>query len=344
MKRRFCAMLFLALLLYTHCALAAKARSIASEADSAFHAQHLAGHIGAIDCVATGNYIKVRTEPGGNKLVGHLEQADAFDLVDVRDGWALIRVTASAPTSPDSRADMTGWVDADYIDCACSDDEYASNSVSPARPAIDGVLPPDQWQSYEDVLDAYYYVATAISPESYEDFNDYIRDVEHILGEAASEWAYYPTLSSGYIIRDLNQDGVDELVILYPEDTEGAQIISLYTMENQRPKLLLYGWTRNNYYLTKDGGIANYGSNGASYPIYYVFDIVGTSLKVRGGLIGDITEAGEPLTYYTTDTDYDTSNDVLLDGNDAWDTPFAEEDHCPAGVVTFAEYGESRSK
>lgn len=210
--------------------------------------------------------------------------------------------------------------------CACGED----------------VLPPDQWQSYEDVLDAYYYITT-LSRESYQDIDAYMEDVERILGTAL-EWEYCPTLNSGYIIRDLNQDGTDELVILYPENTEGAPIISLYTMENQRPKLLLYGWTRNNYYLTKDGGIANYGSNGAAYPVYTVFDIVGTSLKVRGGLIGDIDEAGEPLTYYTTDDDYDTSNDVLLDGNDAWDTPFAEEDHCPAGVVTFAEYGESRYK
>ena len=38
--------------------LAAKARSISSEADSAYHAEHLKRHIGESSCFATGNYIK----------------------------------------------------------------------------------------------------------------------------------------------------------------------------------------------------------------------------------------------------------------------------------------------
>lgn len=126
--KRFLTLLFILTIVNTSSAFAAKARSIGNDADSSFHANHLALHIGESSCHATGNYIKTRSQSDQDKIIGHLEQADVFQLLEVRDGYALIQVTNSHKSSPDSWEGMTGWVDSDYIDCACSSDEYASRS------------------------------------------------------------------------------------------------------------------------------------------------------------------------------------------------------------------------
>lgn len=118
------------LLLPASGALAAKARSIVTDADSDFHAAHLLLHLNTTQCHATGNYIKTRSKPGGSTVVGHLEQADSLLLLAIEDNWAKIEVTASAQTSPDSFVGMTGWINTDYLDCDCSEAEYWGNSSS----------------------------------------------------------------------------------------------------------------------------------------------------------------------------------------------------------------------
>lgn len=123
--KRFCSfILFILLLISCESAFAAKARSISSDADSAYHADHLQRHLGETDCHATGNYIKTRSKANGNKVIGHLEQADEFILLDVKNNWAQIEVVYSDKTSPDSWEGMTGWVNSDYIDCDCTHIEY----------------------------------------------------------------------------------------------------------------------------------------------------------------------------------------------------------------------------
>ena len=336
MKRLICVGMIMLFLFCANEALAAKARSITTNADSDYHDSHLALHIGDINCHGTGNYVKIRTQAGGDKIVGHLEQADAFNLVDVQNGWALIQITTSASTSPDSQAGMTGWVDADYIDCNCSDTEYYSGNANLNSSSAAGVLLPSQWNTYQDVLDTYYYVAsekvTGIVNEPQ------MREIENLLG-VLLEPTMYPSLNAGYIIRDLNGDGIDELIILFPSQYEESEIITLYTLENNRPKLLLYGANRSRYCLAVDGGIVNYGSDGADYSRYYVFDIVGTKLVVRGVIISDVDNSGNVCYFYTTDTDLDTTNDIPVDEDYAMHHKFAEEDHNPQGFISFAEYG-----
>ena len=119
MKRIPLLVLIIFLLLNGNSAYAAKARSIASDADSQYHAKHLKNHLGETTCYATGNYIKARNKANGSKVIGHLEQADEFILLNVQNGWAQIEVKSSAKTSPDSWNGMIGWVDSDYIDCNC---------------------------------------------------------------------------------------------------------------------------------------------------------------------------------------------------------------------------------
>ena len=145
--RRLCSViLFVFWLLTCESAFAAKARSIASVADSAYHAEHLRNHLGETTCHGTGNYIKTRNKANGNKVIGHLEQADEFILLDVKNGWAQIEVVYSDKTSPDSWEGMTGWVNSDYIDCNCTPELYFSNSTlssTLSHPFPVGM--PDRW-------------------------------------------------------------------------------------------------------------------------------------------------------------------------------------------------------
>ena len=107
---------------------AAKARFYLDDGKQSYHSEHLKLHIGSRNCKTSGNYIKVRTKAGGNKVVGHLEIADIFTLDEIDGHWARITVLYSPGTSPDSWAGLTGWVDADYIECPCSSGEYYANT------------------------------------------------------------------------------------------------------------------------------------------------------------------------------------------------------------------------
>ncbi len=108
-------------------ALSEKARNITTTEDEMFHVAHLLNHLNDTTCRVTGNYIKVRTNAKSNaSLVGHLEQADTFVVLQVKDNFAYIRVLHAHESSPDSREGMEGWVNAAYVDCTCSEIAYRS--------------------------------------------------------------------------------------------------------------------------------------------------------------------------------------------------------------------------
>lgn len=128
MKHIVSLLLTLTLCLAMSSAYAAKARDITSSEDSAHHASHLTLHLQDSTCRVIGNYIKVRSAARNSaRVLGHVEQADTFILLDVQNCLAQITVLQSAATSPDSWNGLTGWVTADYVDCSCSDTDYREN-------------------------------------------------------------------------------------------------------------------------------------------------------------------------------------------------------------------------
>ena len=129
-------MLFIALVTTTGTVLGEKARNISGEQDAAYHAEHLAQHIGEDECFVTGNYIKAYKTKNKEQIVGHVEQADQLILLDVQGRQAKIQVLRADQSSPDSYDGLTGWVNADYVDCLCSSVQYSQL----AEPAPD--LPP----------------------------------------------------------------------------------------------------------------------------------------------------------------------------------------------------------
>lgn len=273
--KRWMMLLTLALCLAGGTAAAEKARDIASDADSRYHAVHLENHLDTTDVYCTGNYVKVRNKINGKKVVGHLEQADQFQLLDIQKGWVKIKVTYSDKTSPDSHKGMTGWLNADYVDCYCDAGEYAGEGE-----ANGFVYADENCRNYDEVIELY------------------IRAIkERWDSDKISEFGFEPYcfISSlekdGYILKDLDQDGSDELIILSRDSLESSRyqnfedmLYAVYTMKNGKPIRVLDSWTRSRNYLCADGGIYNEGSDGASYSTWCIRDIKNGRIVVREGV------------------------------------------------------------
>ena len=97
--------------------------------------------------------------------------------------------------------------------------------------------------------------------------------------------------ADGYILKDLNQDGEDELVILAKGslasdrfENFGDMVYAVYAMQNGRPVRVLESWSRNRNYLCADGGIYNEGSDGAAYSTWCIYDIKDGKAVIREGV------------------------------------------------------------
>lgn len=68
-----------------------------------------------------------------------------------------------------------------------------------------------------------------------------------------------------YCILDVNEDGVDELLIVDSGYGENERILDMYTLVEGTSVRVIEGWARNRYYLLNDGMIYCSGSGGAAY-------------------------------------------------------------------------------
>lgn len=281
MKKRF-PLTVLLMILILSClqtsAFAAKARGIKTDNDSAYHHSHLLQHIGEYECHATGNYIKTRSVSNTKKVIGHLEQADEFQLLALDNGLALICVTDSHQTSPDSWDGMTGWVNADYIDCLCSTAAYHMSGHSSSG---------NEWGGYRSVLDHF-------EQAILEQWDD-----EKIVASGFMEPYFFPDSLDdyGFVLLDINNDRIKELIVMhtdYLNPDEYAYLTAVYTLADGVPVKVVEGRERSRFYLCADGSLYNEGSNGAAYSLYYLFDLVDSALVVREGVLsGDYSENGE---------------------------------------------------
>lgn len=275
--KRIMVLLVAFIVMHASTALAAKARSIENDLDSQFHAGHLMRHLGETSCRATGNYLKTRSQSNEKEIIGHLEQADVFRLMDVKDGYALVSVIASHATSPDSWEGMSGWVNSDYIDCTCPTESYLLTNDHRSIPADTE----EDFLGYTKILD---WFLQAISEKW--DFQK--------IADADFEPQVFPDslVDSGFIFWDINNDGIQELFVFKTGEYE--PVLAGYTLVDGYPKRIFSSWARNRHYLRTDGSVFNEGSNGASYSVTYVFDLVGHELVVREGVLsGDYQENGE---------------------------------------------------
>lgn len=275
-----------------------------------------------VTCIA--NNLRIRNEPSGDVILGHLEKADRFLLLDVQDGWAKICITKAADTSADSWNGLTGWVSADYLRV----DQYAS-------PAYD-MSYSEEWSGYGGVLDFFY---RAIREK---------RD-EQIISDAGFVPPEFPGSLEhcGFVFMDINEDGVTELFIVEEDEERYDAVFAGYTLVNGYPVRLFTGWARNRYYLCKDGSIYNTGSDGASYSIHYLYKLEGAELKIQEGVFsgeyGEDAKTQISWCYTTERSAYDFERGVLISEEQAWQKIEQYEsmiDTSMDGFVTFAQYAQ----
>ena len=215
--KRFIVLGALALCLLSGTAMADKARNIASDADSQYHAAHLENHLDTTDVYCTGN----------------------------------------------------------YVDCYCDAGEYAGEGE-----ANGFVYADENCRNYDEVIELY------------------IRAIkERWDSDKISEFGFEPCCfvssmeSDGYLLKDLNGDGNDELIILAKGSLTASRfenfedmVYAVYTLQNNKPVRVLESWTRSRNYLCADGGIYNEGSDGASYSTWCIRDIKNGRIVCREGV------------------------------------------------------------
>lgn len=77
----------------------------------------------------------------------------------------------------------------------------------------------------------------------------------------------------GYAYRDLNGDGIEELLIGEVAEGDEAEVIyDVYTMVDRKPALVVSGWYRNSYYLL-EYGLGNSYSDSAAVSGFRTYDL-----------------------------------------------------------------------
>lgn len=158
-----------------------------------------------------------------------------------------------------------------------------------------------------------------------------IREV--IAGQTADE----RMKAVAYCVKDINLDGVDELLILdslYPEPGN-VRILDMYTLVDGTAVKVIEGWARNRYYLLEDGMIYCSGSNGAAYSTEELLSFEAGSDKLTPTELYFTYPKSEDMDnsgfYYSPDGVYDVAAATEISENDF--RAFCNE--CDQKIVVF---------
>ena len=106
---------------------------------------------------------------------------------------------------------------------------------------------------------------------------------------------YYQT--PGWLLRDLDGDGIPELLLGANWDEGHTVIFNIYCYGGARAVRVVNGWNRNRWYLCTDGSLAHEGSDGASEGTYSYYRYengalrhLETVISLDGWLYSDTTD------------------------------------------------------
>ena len=175
--------------------------------------------------------------------------------------------------------------------------------------------------SYEDILDLYY---AALS--GHWDTNAVSSRGLSVLCAYYNGYEGEPLENVGYMLRDLNGDGAEELIVgAIVEEGRFADldfymprtVLDIYTLANGQPVNVAQSFDRSRRYLTADNRIYGEGSGGVANSTYAVYEMQGAELVMTEALVSDGVATFDEETWYT-----ELNWFMLKDGN--WDTEMAE--------------------
>lgn len=201
--------------------------------------------------------------------------------------------------------------------------------------------------AYKEILDSVYNVLLRME-------NDAVKETE-LVGLGVQEVRIGRTEEEilacvGYMLYDADGNGVQELIIA--EAGEGLwdnRILNMYTLQEEKPVVVIDGWARNRYYILNDGRIYNEGSGGAAYTIFGTYRIGadGLSLEPIDYYFSDYPDdaayaAGETAWFHNTTGEYDVKKSEIMEWeNDEVPWKMQEEFEAqvmPLELTFFSEY------
>ena len=118
----------------------------------------------------------------------------------------------------------------------------------------------------------------------------------------------------GYCVRDINGDGVDELMIgRIDEYSDPGLFYDLYTMIDGQRVLVKSSGERDRYYLCQDQTIANEGSGGAVLSVWGYYDFVSGQLQLKESVFMDGNTHPENPWFYTTTAFFEDYSNPISD-------------------------------
>ena len=119
---------------------------------------------------------------------------------------------------------------------------------------------------------------------------------------------YYQT--PGWLLRDLDGDGIPELLLGANWDEGHTVIFNIYRSGGTRAVRVVDGWNRNRWYLCTDGSLANEGSSSAFESSYSYYRYTSGELQHLETLLYlDDGSGGSPWRYSVTTDQYVNSGD-----------------------------------
>lgn len=141
---------------------------------------------------------------------------------------------------------------------------------------------------------------------------------------------YYEDSSLGYAFIDIDNNGIDELVLGEPGK---YGILNIYTLLEGKLVNVFYGWERYSCYITEDNKIATHGSGGAGNVSYMIYDYSNGSLIYSDGVYSFTQDA--TVYYYHGDIDkHDEIENPQISQDEYWN----EAESHPAKAIEFTVF------
>ena len=105
-------------------------------------------------------------------------------------------------------------------------------------------------------------------------------------------------------MKDLNKDGIPELIIAGTgSDNHSENIVyEIDTLVNGAPVQLCLSQARARYYLLRDNSVYFYGSSGAAYSSFELYQFKGSSLVPKETLRSDLDDNAVAIWFYSADS------------------------------------------